>query len=299
MPRVSIVTRTKNRPVFLARSLLSVQQQRFRDWEIVIVNDGGDRPAVEQLLRQIPQTLRSKIKVIHHDDSRGMEAASNAGLRSASGDLVVIHDDDDSWHEAFLETMVAALDGQPPSVGGVVCHSQFVDEIVSGGDIVRKGVRPNNNWMQNVTLFRMASQNFIPPISFLYRASMHEEIGYYREDLPVLGDWEFYMRLLLRFDMHVVPIVLANYHMRPADAGEQYGNTVTAGARKHRTVEAKILNELLRKDLAEGKIGLGTIANLGFDIRELRQNASLTIGGLVELLQTSRALSQRAAAGDR
>ena len=38
MPRVSIITRTKNRLVFLARSLLSVQQQGFTDWEIVIVN---------------------------------------------------------------------------------------------------------------------------------------------------------------------------------------------------------------------------------------------------------------------
>ena len=288
MPRVSVVTRTKDRLVFVARALLSVQQQKFRDWEIILVNDGGDAQALEQLLAQVPDVVRNKIVVIHHETSRGMEAASNTGLKAARGDLVVIHDDDDSWHEAFLETMVAAMDKQPASVGGVVCHSQCVDEIVVNDTIIRKGVRPFNNWLRNVTLFRMTARNLMPPISFLYRASLHEEVGLYNEELPVLGDWDFYMRVLLRYDIQLVPLVLANYHHRPASAGERYGNTVTAGARTHDSVAASILNSLLRKDLAEGKIGLGTIANIAIDFRELRENSSASIGGLAELLVRAR-----------
>ncbi len=283
MPRVSIITRTRNRLVFLVRSLLSVQQQSFQDWEIIIVNDGGDAPALEQLLAQVPESVRRRIVVIHHAASRGRWAAANAGVRAAQGDLLVIHDDDDSWHGAFLETMVAAIDSRPASVAGVVCHTQYVDEVVSDGTITRKGVRPFNNWVRNVTLFRMASRNFIPPISFLYRANVHKELGLYREELPVLGDWDFYMRLLSRFDIQLVPRVLANYHLRPADAGEQFGNSVAAGLQSHASVEADILNALLRRDLSEGKVGLGTIANLAYDLRELRETTSVTGSHLVEL----------------
>ncbi|WP_024512388.1 glycosyltransferase [Bradyrhizobium sp. ARR65] len=285
MPRVSVIIRTKNRLVFLARSLLSVQQQGFRDWEIIIVNDGGDAPALEQLLAQVPGVVRSRVTVVHHATSQGRWAAANAGLKVARGDLVVIHDDDDSWHGAFLETMVAAIDRHPPSVAGVVCHTQYVDEVVFDGTIARKGVRPFNSWMQNVTLFRMASRNFIPPISLLYRASVHEQLGVYREDLPVLGDWDFYMRLLSCFEIQLVPRVLANYHLRPADAGEQFGNSVLTGVQSHSSVEASILNALLRKDLSEGKVGLGTIANLAYDLRELREHASETVIDLNELLR--------------
>ena len=285
MSRVSIITRTKNRLVFLARSLLSVQQQGFTDWEVIIVNDGGDADALAQFLSQIPDAVRSRIAVVNHATSQGRWAAANAGVRAARGDYLVIHDDDDSWHDAFLQTMVVSLDSQPVSVGGVVCHSQYVDEVFFDGTIATRQVRPFNNWVQNVTLFRMASRNFIPPISFLYRAHLHEELGLYREELPVLGDWDFYMRLLSRHDITVVPRVLANYHLRPADAGEQFGNSVAAGLQSHVAVEAKILNALLREDLAAGKIGLGTLANLAYDLRELREGNSVVTASLTGLLQ--------------
>lgn len=288
MPQVSIITRTKNRLLFLARSLLSVQQQGYQDWEIVIVNDGGDAAALEQLLLQVPDVVRRKITVVHHATSQGRWAAANAGLKASQGDYVVIHDDDDSWHEAFLATMVADLDRQPASVAGVVCHTQYIDEVVFDGTVTRKAVRPFNRWLQNVTLFRMASRNFIPPISFLYRARVHAELGTYREELPVLGDWDFYMRLLSRYDIEVVPRVLANYHLRPAETGEQWGNSVAAGLQSHVTVEARILNALLRQDLTEGKIGLGTIANLAYDLRELREHGSVTTARVTELLRAAR-----------
>ena len=250
MPRVSIITRTKNRLLFLVRSILSVQQQGYQDWEIIIVNDGGDAVALEQLISQVPVAVRRKVTVVHHAASLGRWAAANSGLGAAQGEFVVIHDDDDSWDKDFLATMVAELERQPTSVAGVVCHTQYVDEVVFNGSITHKGIRPFNNWLQNVTLFRMAARNFIPPISFLYRARIHEEMGLYREELPVLGDWDFYMRLLSRFDIQLVPRVLANYHLRPADAGEIMGNSVTTGLQSHVAVEANILNALLRQKLS-------------------------------------------------
>jgi glycosyltransferase involved in cell wall biosynthesis len=283
MPRVSIIVRTKDRLVFLARCLLSIQQQGFQDWEAVIVNDGGDVPALEQLLLQVPDVVRDRIVVVHHATSQGRWAAANAGVKAARGDLLVIHDDDDSWHGTFLTTMVATLDRAPPSVGAVACHTQCVDEVVVDGAIVQKGFRPFNSWVRNITLFRMAARNFIPPISLLYRASAHDKLGLYREELPVLGDWDFYMRLLSHFDVQLVPRVLANYHFRPADAGEQFGNSVAAGLQTHIAVEANILNALLREDLAAGKVGLGTIANLAYDLRELRENSAATLGDVQQL----------------
>jgi glycosyltransferase involved in cell wall biosynthesis len=293
MPRVSIIVRTKNRLVFLARALLSMQQQGFQDWEAIIVNDGGDIPALEQLLGLVPDVVRDRVVVVHHATSQGRWAAANAGVRTARGEFLVIHDDDDSWHGSFLTTMVGTLERAPPLVAGIVCHTQRVDEVVVDGSIVQKGISSFNSWMSNVTLFRMAARNFIPPISLLYRASAHEKLGPYREELPVLGDWDFYMRLLSHFDIQVVPRVLANYHFRPADAGEQFGNSVAAGIQSHIVVEARILNALLREDLAEGKVGLGTIANLAYDLRELRENSSTTIANAHELAHLIRTSAVR------
>lgn len=289
MPRVSVIVRTKNRTVFLARCLLSIQQQGFQDWEAVIVNDGGDATALEQLLSQVPDVIRDRIVVVHHATSLGRWAAANAGVKAARGEYLVVHDDDDSWHGAFLTTMVAALDRAPPSVGGIACHTQCVDEIVVDGTIRQQGVRPFNNWVKNITLFRMAARNFIATHSVLYRASMHEKLGLYREELPVLGDWDFWMRLLSHFDIELVPRVLANYHIRHAETGEQLGNSVVAGIQSHLAVEARILNALLREDLSQGKVGLGTIANLAYDLRELRENSAATIADVQQLIRMTPA----------
>jgi hypothetical protein len=48
----------------------------------------------------------------------------------------------------------------------------------------------------------------------MYKRELLDEIGLYREDLPVLGDWEFNLRFALRFKIHVIPESLAYYHKR-------------------------------------------------------------------------------------
>ncbi|MCD8481410.1 MAG: glycosyltransferase [Verrucomicrobia bacterium] len=94
--------RTKNRPVLLVRAIDSVVQQRHQNWQLVIVNDGGDPAPVEALVAAVQPEQRARIQILHHPQSLGMEAASNAGLRALQTDYVMVHDDDDSLHADFF-----------------------------------------------------------------------------------------------------------------------------------------------------------------------------------------------------
>src|SRR5439155_16776163 len=143
------------------------------------------------------------------------------------------------------------LDGDAQA-GGVITHSTRVEERIANDVIVELQTLPVNGWMESVTLFRVAANNPFPPISFLYRRAILDEIGYYREDLPVCGDWEFNLRFLERHEIGLVPKPLARYHQRVALSGGAYSNSVT-GAHTIRRWEAKLRNELLRKDLRDGK----------------------------------------------
>src|SRR5699024_9188192 len=107
--RVAIITRTKNRPVLLARAFASLLSQTYKNWHLYLVNDGGDRDPIERLIEQYHSAFKGRITVKHHEHSLGMEAASNAGLKGAEGEYVIIHDDDDSWKPDFLATTVAFL----------------------------------------------------------------------------------------------------------------------------------------------------------------------------------------------
>lgn len=266
--RVAVVTRTKNRAILLERAIHSVLEQKFHDWTHVIVNDGGDAEEVHRVLASNLDAYRGRIVVINNPASVGMEAASNIGIRACLSEFVVIHDDDDSWEPDFLASCVEFMDStnKPQldcSYGGVVTHSLRVIEEMDGQDVRRVEAEPFNAWMSSVSLFRLAAGNTFPPISFLFRRDVWEEVGCFREELPVLGDWDFHLRVCVRYEIGLIPKLLANYHHRTTIQSGDYGNTVFVADAKHRAYENLYRNELLRRDLETGKPGLGFLVNVG------------------------------------
>jgi FMN phosphatase YigB (HAD superfamily) len=247
MVAVSVVMRTRDRLLLLERAIASVRGQRFADWELVIVNDGG-APAPVDALVQVAGDAR--IRVLHRTTSRGMEGASNAGLAGAHGRFVAIHDDDDSWEPDFLAACVDYLE-QPGAPPGVVTHSVLVREELHDGRVIERVRDPRfNAWLREVSLMRLAAVNSFPPISFVYARSVLADLGGYREDLPVLGDWEFNLRFRARHPIGVLPRPLARYHVRPAAPRATVNGALanSVGGPLHREWDQKLRAQLWRSD---------------------------------------------------
>ena len=261
-PRVSIITRTKNRPVLLRRAIASALAQTLPSWEMLIVNDGGEPAPVDALVAEAADTAQGRIRVIHNEKNHGMEAASNLALSHATGEFVVIHDDDDSWDPAYLATCVDHLDHADPGVEGVVTASTKITERLDDDSVTIIGSEPYGGPLQSVTLLEMARGNMFPPIAFLYRRAVIATIGGYRAELPVLGDWEFNLRFLRSFDIDPLPQALANYHLRPDTKAGVYSNTVVGGLSLHQKYAARLRNQLLREDMRNGQLGLGFLVNV-------------------------------------
>ena len=68
-PRVTVVTRTRNRPLMLTRAVQSVGAQTFQDLELVIVNDAGESEAVDQALASAPEWVRKRTQVVTNETS--------------------------------------------------------------------------------------------------------------------------------------------------------------------------------------------------------------------------------------
>ena len=236
-----IVIRTKNRPALLPRALRSVAAQTSPNWRLMVVNDVGARAPVETAVNAVWPAGDARVHILHRDSSTGMESASNAGVEALGVvEFLAIHDDDDAWDPGFLARLSPVLEAAPSSVSGVVCHTtRVVETIAADGRVAEQTRHPFNAWLQGVTLARMLAENSFPPISFLFRHEAWATLGGFDERLPVLGDWEFNVRLLLQGDIHVVPEALAFYHHRAAVDGV-YANTVTAADARHRAVEAQL-----------------------------------------------------------
>lgn len=252
---VSIITRTKDRPVFLRRALRSIAAQTYRDWELIIVDDGGAPGGVEAVLSSFGDDVRAKTRVISHPASLGRWQAANAGVRAAHGGLLVLHDDDDSWAPSFLERATAYLAAAPDRLG-VVSRIEIVWEQRDGDTLTETGREPF--LPDSVAPLLMDQQRFnqFVPIAFLYRRELHELLGLYDESLPVVGDWVFNTRVLEKGPLeYLAAEPLVYWHQRPGVAGID-GNSVIAAGAEHRKVDALLRDEEFRALVArEGSGG--------------------------------------------
>ncbi len=261
---VTIVTRTKNRLILLQRCIQSVLNQTYQNWRHVIVNDGGDRIALEMLLSEFKLLYRGRLDVIHHVKSIGMQNASNAAIATSSGEFITIHDDDDWWSPAFLQQCVTFMnETSPKSVckGVVTQTTRVFEEIGPGGEVLelrREAYLP----VEHISLFRLASDNLFPPIAFLYRREVHGRIGVFDQRFSVLGDWDFNLRFLQKYEIGVIMKSLAFYSWRYQGGESAYANTVTGGISEHHVKANEIRNHYLRDDLETGSIGVGYLLNL-------------------------------------
>lgn len=264
--RVAVITRTKDRPLLLRRAIRSVLDQTFRDWLLVIVNDGGSPESVELVLDEVAEELAGRILVLHHPVPLGMQTASNAGISRCDSDFIAIHDDDDTWEPTFLARTVSHLDDQGwnPKLGGVVTWSQVVvEELGEDGEITVHDRFIFNDRLYGISLLDLAVENRFPPISFLFRRAAMDAVGPFNDQHSVLGDWEFHLRLLRRFDIDVIAEPLANYHHRTKTTAGVYGNSVHAQSDLHQSTRIDLLNSALREELS-GENGLSLAQLLTF-----------------------------------
>jgi glycosyltransferase involved in cell wall biosynthesis len=305
MSNVAVVMRTKDRPLLLERALKSVAGQTYREFTLVIINDGGQTEPVDALVKKYGQKFSapSQVKVIHNKSSKGMEAASNKAIKSVDSTYVAIHDDDDTWAPHFLEKAVGHLEATG-SMGVVVTTDRVVERIEDG--VVKK--LSQDRWLpdlRSITLYDMCLDNYTTPITFLYRREVYEAIGYYEEDMTTGADWYFGLQFLLRYDIDFLKTddALAFYHHRPHPGSTDMNSVYSA---EHEQNLTRLKNKLLREDLAAGRIGLGYIINsVRHDYELERESRALTASKYdvsqaeARLLQTETQNMERIAALER
>lgn len=252
MPLVTIVMRTYERPIMLARAIASVQNQTFRDWTLIIVNNGGNPGPVEDVVRVAKSaTPCGDIRVLHLSERVGMEEASNRGLTATESDFFAIHDDDDSWNARFLEVAVDGMRAHP-SAAAVVTGIYRIHELYRDGKI--RPVHSEKFYLseERLTFRGMIGNNTFPPIAALFQRRLLSEIGEFDSSLPVLGDWEFNLRAVLAGGFVYIPERLANYHTRTPDSETASGNSITVGIDLHHQIRGQLQKRWLEEPNIDG-----------------------------------------------
>lgn len=114
-PTISIIVPCYNAAKSIKRTISSVLQQSYTQWELILVNDGsGDETAAH-----IRSFSDSRIRLLEQEN-KGASSARNNGMRHAKGEWLCFLDSDDSLLPWALECLVSALDSSTDIIAG--CH---------------------------------------------------------------------------------------------------------------------------------------------------------------------------------
>ena len=303
-PSVSIVMRTRDRDLLLDRAVQDVLGQTRQDWELLIVNDCGDPTPVHAVVDRWAHEAAGRIRVLDRTESAGMESASNAGVEQTRAPLLSIHDDDDTWHAAFLQSTIARLERRPELVG-VAVRTELVDERIDDDVIVEEHRHVVWPRMSGLRLSEFLAVNRIVPISLLYRRSAHDLVGAFREDLPVVGDYAFHLELLQRAELGFVERPLAQWRLRPRATGAQ-SNSMFALRDAHRHYDRELTEPRIREWLDRDGLGEAlymsrmveeqlerALENVHRENRELRERVDALSGQLDDVLGILRGRGPR------
>ncbi len=196
-PRVSVIIPTYNRGWILEEAVDSVLGQTYRDFELIVVDDGSTDDTRARL-----QPYGQRIAYVHQDN-RGVSAARNTGLRLAQGELIALLDSDDLWKPAKLARQVAFFDAHPEA------------QIVQTEEIwIRRGKRVNpknrhrkpSGWIFEPSL----ALCLVSPSAVMLRRGLTDAMGGFDVSLPACEDYDLWLRISLRCPIHLIedPLVV-------------------------------------------------------------------------------------------
>ncbi|HXI57322.1 MAG TPA: glycosyltransferase [Polyangia bacterium] len=209
-PLVSVIIPTFNRPEFLQRALGSLTRQTFRDFEVVIVNDGG--AAIEELVQTFTPAL--SIAYVRHSANRDRAAARNSAFGVARGRYIAYLDDDDCFRPEHLQTLVDALAQGTHKVA--YSDATWVLEEKAGSGY--RTVRPLLTRSKPFDRGELMIGSYIPILSVMHERACLDVVGAFDETLAAQEDWDLCIRLASAYDFLHVARVTADISWR--DDGE-------------------------------------------------------------------------------
>lgn len=110
---ISVVIPTYNRINFIEKAVLSVLNQTYRDFEILIIDDGSLDETVNFIKEKFSKEITEGIIRVFENSHNGISATRNKGVAEAKGDFIAFLDSDDTWNNKKLEFQMKYLSENP------------------------------------------------------------------------------------------------------------------------------------------------------------------------------------------
>lgn len=232
MPKITVYIPAHNNEKYLTKAIQSVLDQKFNDWELIVIDDGS-RDNTREILRKFEH--QAKIKIIYQEN-KGLTITNNIALRIANGEYIIRLDGDDFLDENALLVLSNVLDTHP-EVGLVYPDWYNVDEDSEIIDIERR------NKVNESILFDMPAHGACTMI----RKRCLLELGGYNENISCQDGYDLWLRFIERYKIYNVNCPLFYYRRHEKNLTRDQKRIIqTRGSIKRNFVKNKFKDNVLK-----------------------------------------------------
>ncbi|MCK0206464.1 glycosyltransferase [Starkeya koreensis] len=239
---------------YIAEAIGSVLGQSVRDIELIVIDDAspdGSNAVIGRFddprLVHIPLT-----------SNVGASAAMNVGLRRARAPFIAVCNSDDAWEPDKLERQLAILD-RSPEIAAVFTDVSWVDAAGAPMDRAVPGALGNFAWengTRHVWLKRLAEEgNCLCHPSVLLRREVYESCGAYDDYLRQLPDYDMWLRLLQKHEIHVLADRLVRFRVHDRNTSGGASEVRRRDAREGLFILRRFFEEIDAGDFAAAFLG--------------------------------------------
>lgn len=245
MPQVSVILTTYNRADLIGEAIKSVLAQTYRDWELIVMDDGSTDGTGEVVKAFVQKD--SRIRHIRQSN-RGISAARARSIAFARGEYVAFLDDDDEFMADKLEFQVRFLDAHP-EIGMVY---SYVDMVDAEKKLIQKW--PSYGFAQNFV--ELIKDCFIQPNAALVRMECFKKLGTFRSDFRGGDDYEMWLRIAKFYPIAFLPVTVGIYRWHASNMSYNWRKRCFNDVNVFKAVSAYGLSPAERKAVVQRVIEL-------------------------------------------
>lgn len=183
---VSVIIPTYNRKKFLKEAIESALNQKFKEKEIIVVDDGSSDGTFEEIKNYPVKYFYQK--------NRGPASARNLGIKNSRGNLIAFLDSDDLWTEEKLLLQIEFLKEYPEYL---LVHTNEI--WIKNGKPLKQLERHKKGGGDQFE--RSLELCVISPSSVLIKKELFEKVGIFDEEFPACEDYELWLRVTSRYNI--------------------------------------------------------------------------------------------------
>lgn len=218
----SVVVTTKDRPSYLHRCLKSIEESTIKPCDVVVINDGGEKPA-----ESIFTSLKLDFTIINHDESKGANYCRNLGVSLSKKEIVFFLDDDDAVSKDSFERRFNQFE-HSHNVGLVYTGIKIVKS--NNLNLVTRTVMPKNVECYEYGL--LVSGNIVGSTSRVgVKKEFFHQVNGFDESLACMQDYDLWIRMasICEFRHDNQCGIFYTVHENGQQVSSQYGKYLVAG----------------------------------------------------------------------